>query len=134
MDKYDAMDFVASFLAFVNTNGIYDEFDKESNKMITSSGVQALIEQAKTLLPEMKGGQTSKMMRELTDDERERAIVGNNRVIDMRAEFAKRIAANGGRQRLMSGFVEAMELGDFEKAKQFAEDAATLQAYDDGEG
>lgn len=105
MNNNDAMRFVADFLALVNTQGIYDEFDRTSNKMKTSNAVEGLIKRAQELLPTLGKGQAAKLMRDLTEDERTDSIEASDNVVDLRKEFTKKMSQNGGARGLLEKIV-----------------------------
>jgi hypothetical protein len=109
----DAMDFIRDFLKFVESEGIYDEFDKDTNKMVTSSGVATLIKRAKEIMPPvLSNREASAQMRELTDEERDRLITNSgDRIVDLRTAFAKKMAKNGGSHVLLEKIVGTMKAG-----------------------
>lgn len=111
MTNNEAMRFVADFLALVNSQGIYDEFDKASNKMKTSTAVETLIKRAKVLLPELGKGQAAKLMRDLTEDERSESIAEADNVIDLRDRFRKDMSVNGGARGLLEKLVKLSKEG-----------------------
>ncbi len=123
------LNFIRDFLAYVNKVGIYDEFDKDAQKMVTSQGVEALIKEAQRYMPDtLKPMAASLRMRDLTDDERDRAIADSEagRIIDMRQEFQRRMAKNKGAVGLLEKLIEASETGNYEGLEVIMEDAKTL--------
>lgn len=121
------MDFIRDFLNYVNHVGIFDEFDKEQQKMITSPGVQSLIKQAEACLPEkLKPRQAANAMRDLTDSEREKLIADaeEGRIIDMRKAFQLKMSKNGGAMGIVERIVAAAE-GD-ENIAEVLQDARAL--------
>lgn len=95
--RSDAEKFVTRFLDYVYKYDILDDFDVKNQKRVRSPGVQALIEQAeKVFPPRKKGVVAADEMAELTEEQRSEAIEASEDVVDMRAEFAKRTARNGG--------------------------------------
>ncbi len=121
--------FISEFLKYVETVGIYDEFDKDAGKMVTSQGVQSLIKSAKSYLPaKLKPAAACILMRDLTDDERDKAIADSEagRIIDMRKEFQRRMSKNNGAQGLLAQLVDAAERGDFTSLEDIMADAKIL--------
>lgn len=119
MDKIHPVRFIHAFLEHVNTIGIFDEFDPEENMMRTSEDVQDLIAMAYACLPD-KVENSAKAMRELTDVERD-AYIGEdieNVIIDMRDEFATKMAENGGAAGVLRQLVEAQARGDHIESKK----------------
>jgi hypothetical protein len=115
MPSSSPMDFIRDFLNYVNKEGIYDKFDKESQQMVTSPGVEALIKAAEACLPKKLGkGEAARLMRDLSEEERDMLIKNSEeeRVIDLRETFRKKIALNGGAQGIVKRLVEAIETGD----------------------
>lgn len=108
------MDFIRDFLKYVDKVGIFDEYDKDTNKMKTSSGVEALIKQARQLMPEeLSGREAGLRMTELSEAHRDALIkAAGPRVVDLRTEFAKKMAMNGGAHKLLTDIVEAVHCGD----------------------
>lgn len=106
------MDFIRDFLKYVETVGIYDEYDKEAQKMVTSKGVLNLVERAQACLPEkLTNLQAANKMRDLSEEERARLIQESEdgRVIDMRKHFQQKMSQNGGAYGLVERFVAALE-------------------------
>lgn len=115
MEKVGAMRFVYMFLDFVENHGIFDEFDAEENRMVTSQGVKNLIEIAKHIVPErLANDEAAEAMRDLTEDERD-FLIGEDEegiVLDMRDAFAEKMAENGGARGLIRQIADAQRRGD----------------------
>lgn len=127
--SYQPIDFVRDFLNFVEKHGIFDEFDKDSQKMVTSVGIKALIEEAQSCLPEkLKPKQAAERMRDLNDDEREKLIKDSDaqKVIDMRKVFQDKMSKNKGAQGLIEKLVKAHEANDNDAFGQALLDAMSL--------
>lgn len=123
------VDFIRDFLKHVKKVGIYDEFDKDSQKMVTSKEITALIKQAEACLPEKIGNmEAANRMRNLTIAERDKLIADADaeRIVDMRKEFQKKMSINGGAQGLLAKLVEADAAGDDEAVADIIEDAIAL--------
>lgn len=123
------VDFIRDFLKYTKKVGIFDEFDKDKQQMVTSAGVTALIKQAQACLPEKIGNlEAATRMRNLTDAERDKLIADaeDARVVDMRKEFQRRMSVNGGAQGLLAKLVEANATGDNEAIGEVLEDATAL--------
>jgi hypothetical protein len=123
------IDFVRDFLNYVEKVGIFDEFDKESQKMITSAGVQSLIQEARSCLPEkLKPVQAANRMRDLNEAERDALIQSSEkeRVIDMRKEFQKKMSENGGAMGIVERLVETVENSDMGDITEILQDAKAL--------
>lgn len=109
------MNFIHMFLKYVDSQGIYDEFDKDSQKMVTSAGVQALIKEAATYVPaKLKPLQAANAMRDLTDAERDKLIQDSDqeRIVDLRRGFQLRMSENKGAQGIVERLVEATQNPD----------------------
>jgi len=120
------MNFIRDFLNYVEKVGIFDEYDRDTNKMKTSAGVEALIKEARSYLPpKLKGIEAAAKMRDLDPDMRDQLIQQDEekRIIDMRTEFARRQAENGGAQGLLKRLVDAVERGDTIAVKEVHKDA-----------
>jgi hypothetical protein len=123
------MNFIKQFLAYVDNVGIYDEYDAEANKMVMSDGVQTLVKDAISYLPEkLKPLTAAVRMRQLTDAERDRRIneAHEGIVIDLRQHFQEKMSKNGGAYGLVKDLVEAVEHEDHEKLAQIMIDAQSL--------
>ena len=108
----EAMEFVVAFLKYYDEKGIADHFDKSMNRMVTSTGVGELVAWARKLAPaKLKPGEAAKAMNELEEEQRDEAIKGSDKVIDLRAQFSKKIAENGGARGLLAQLVECLEKG-----------------------
>lgn len=123
------MNFIRDFLNYIEKEGIYDKFDPDTQKMITSPGVEALIKEAETYLPKkLKPLEAANLMRDLTEDERTRLIEADeqNRIVDMRKHFQLKMSKNKGAQGLIEKLVQAVDTGDNSQAAQIIEDARAL--------
>ena len=118
MDNINPMRFVYLFVEFFENHGIFDEFDAEANRMVSSEGVKNLYNIAKELLPErLANDEAAERMRDLSQDERD-FLVGNDDedvVIDMRDYFAEEMSRNGGARGLLASIVEAKQADDWER-------------------
>lgn len=95
-----AEQFVTEFLDYVEKYDIKDELNKRKNIMERSPGVEALIKKAQAIFPprvDVGKVETDK----LTEAQVDEAIATSPNVIDTRARFAKRVAANGGTHALL---------------------------------
>ena len=103
------LDFIRDFLKYVEKVVIYDEYDKETNKMKTSVGVLNLIKQAKESMPEeLSGGEAAALMKDLSDDHRDSLIKSaGDRVYDARTQFARKMASNAGARGLLEQIVKS---------------------------
>ncbi len=123
------MDFIRTFIKFFDSEGIYDEFDQESQKMQTSAGVMALVKEARSYLPvPLKPMAAARAMRELPEGLRDQLIKNNEdkRVIDMRAHFARKQATNGGNQEVVRKIVDMFDRGDFTAMEEVITTAKAL--------
>jgi hypothetical protein len=123
------MDFIRDFLNYIEHVGIYDEYDKEANKMVTSPGVLSLIKQAEACLPEkLKPGQACARMRDLSPDLRDKLIAEaeQDKVIDMRREFQLKMSKNGGALGIVEQLVAAYEGSRSEDFSRVIENARAL--------
>lgn len=131
MDDISPMRFCYMFVEFFENHGIFDEFDAEQNRMVSSKGVRSLYEIAKELLPErLANDEAAEKMRDLSDDERE-FLIGSDEegvVVDMRDYFAEEMSRNGGARGLLHQLAEAHAAGDaqtvielLDTAKEFDE-------------
>lgn len=119
LPKTHPLRFVYEFLDYVDTVGIYDYFDEEENCMRTSEDVEELIEMARACAPErISNEEAAEKMRNLTDAERDAFIEADqeNVIIDLRSDFSKRIAENGGARGILEQLVAAQERGDTQHA------------------
>jgi hypothetical protein len=126
------MDFVRDFLNYVEKEGVYDHFDRDSQKMVTSPGVQVLIKDARSYLPpKLKGKQAATLMRDLPDEMREKLIEKSDRerVVDLRTAFARKQAENGGARGVLERLVASVNEGfDQEEFEKILRDAKGLVA------
>ena len=103
-----AMDLLAELVAYYDTEGIYDEYEKESDKMVTSSGVYNIIKQARAILPErLKGEDAGRKMRDMPEDTKTKEIEATDKVIDARTIFSQKMAKNKGAQGLLAKLVDS---------------------------
>jgi hypothetical protein len=119
-------EFAIDFINYFEKEGINDEFDKKTQKMVPSPGVLALVRQAKAIFPERMPDDGHERNKVLPEDERQAAIDAGPTVVDMQKVFARRMAVNKGAQGLLMQLAEAggdsakvAELLD--QAKEFAE-------------
>ncbi len=123
------INFIRAFLHYVDTVGIFDEYDKTHGKMITSAGVLKLISDAHSHMPEkLKPMAAMSRMRDLTDVERDLAIADaeKGRVIDMRKEFQSRMSKNNGAQGILVRLVTDIENGNMSNMDEVILDAKRL--------
>jgi hypothetical protein len=88
--------FVTEFIDYVNRYDILDEFNKKTQKMERSSGVESLIMKAKEVFPERTLGPSTVPEEEVT-----KIISEASHVLDRRDHFALKIQANRGAQGLL---------------------------------
>lgn len=121
--RSDAERFVTEFLDYVYKYDIRDQLNKQTQRMERSPGVETLVKMAQAVFPERKpGGKSAQEMRDLSEIERNEAILASANVIDTRAQFSAKIAANGGLRGLVmavgDGSQEAIDdLVEFVKAE-----------------
>ena len=95
--RSDAERFITEFLDYVYKYDIRDQLNKQTQRMERSPGVETLVKMAQSIFPERKpGGKSAEEMRNLSDAERNTAILASPNVVDTRAMFSAKIAANGG--------------------------------------
>lgn len=103
--------FVTEFIDYVNKHDILDYFDKRSQKMTRSAGVEALIRQANEVFPARVGKEGTD---KLTEVEIAEAVEASPNVIDRRDVFSKKIQDNGGArgllERILNGDLAALPL------------------------
>ena len=129
MEKISAMRFVYMFLDYVDNHGIHDEFDAENNRMQTSQGVRNLIAIARHIQPErLANDEAAAQMRELSPDERDFFIQQDEEgvIIDLRDEFAERVAQNRGAIGILAQLMKARDENDVEKIEEHLEMAEEL--------
>lgn len=105
--------FVTSFLDYVEKHDILDEFDKRTQKMVRSPGVEALVKEASQVFPaRVKIGK--KETDKLTPEQIDVAVTESPNVLDRRDVFSRKIQSNGAArgllERVMEGDTEAMAL------------------------
>lgn len=123
------IDFIRDFLIYVNKEGIYDKFDKDTQKMVTSPGVEALIKEAESYLPKkLKGRAAANLMRDLNEDEREVLIQSaeEGRIIDLRRQFQEKMSVNRGAQGIVERLVTAFDKNDTSQLSELIFDAQAL--------
>lgn len=123
------LDFVRDFLAYIEKVGIYDQFDAETQKMTTSPGVQKLIKDAHTYLPEkLKPLEAATRMRDLTDAERDQMIktADADRVVDLRKKFQRKMSLNGGALGIVERITHAVDVNDTDELAKAFLDAKAL--------
>jgi hypothetical protein len=105
--------FVTEFLDYINKHDILDHFDKKTQKMIRSAGVEALIRQASDVFPPRVAigkAETDK----LTSEQVSNSIEESENVLDRRDAFSRKIQTNGGAkgllERILEGDVTAIPL------------------------
>ena len=122
--RSDAEKFVTDFLDYVHNHDILDHFDKRTQKMIRSAGVEALIKQAKAVFPPRADDGKAETDK-LTEDQRDEAIKNSSNVVDTREMFAARVQKNGGVRRILRELMDGNP--------QALKDAEEFFAAEDGE-
>lgn len=122
--------FVTEFLDYVTQHDILDEFDKRTQKMVRSAGVEKLVKMASEIFPpRVKRGklETDKLSEQEISD----AINGApNVVVDRRDVFSRKVQANGAARGLLAA-VLAGDMDAIELSKEFlAADAGEKNFYD----
>lgn len=100
--------FVVEFIRYVDKYDINDEYNKKTNKMERSPGVQSLIDQARKVFPEQVDDgktETDKLSVVQVDE----AIANSPNVIDTRDMFSRKIQENGGVRRLLEEVLNGSE-------------------------
>lgn len=135
MSTYDElMKFAFDFVSYYEEYDIKDKLNKQTNKMETSPGVHDLVKRARLLVPEKKGKiKAANDMRDMPEPEREKAIETSSNVINLRADFSKRISANGGLRALIAQLVDAQKVGDLERAADIFAEMETFTMAERGE-
>ncbi len=110
--RSDAERFVTEFIDYVNKHDIKDYFNKQTQRMERSPGVEMLIKKARSIFPERQAGP-----HKLTDEQLDEAIAAAPNVVDTRAQFSAKVAANGG----LRGLVMALGTGDEEALHNLVE-------------
>lgn len=121
--RSNAEKFVSNFLDYIYKYDIHDEFDKRTQKMVRSAGVQALVKEAEAVFPKRADDGKAETDK-LTVDELESAIDASNNVIDRRDVFSRKIQKNGAAR----GLLERVLAGD----KDAVDMARELIAADNG--
>ena len=99
--------FVTEFLDYVEKYDIFDEFDKRSQKMVRSAGVDALIKKAASVFPgrvkigQLENDAISKVTKSIIIEEAPN-------IIDRRDLFSRKVQENGSAR----GLLEKVLLGD----------------------
>jgi hypothetical protein len=117
--------FVSDFLDYIYKADIKDDYNKRTQTMERSPGVEALIKQAEAVFPaRVKDGQ--KANAQLTDEQRETAMQATPNIVDTREMFSRRVQKNGGTQKLLRDLYEGRP-GASDAVKEFfdAEDGKT---------
>ena len=104
--------FVTAFLDYMYKEDILDEFDKKTQKMVRSAGVQKLLDDAEAIFSPRAGkAETDK----LTPEQITEAVEASPNVINLQNVFARKIQQNGGARELLArvlvGDPEAIILG-----------------------
>lgn len=117
----DAMEFVVAFLAYYDEYGIEDKFNQQTKKMETSWGVKELVDSARKLAPAKLGKiEAANKMREMSDEAREAAIAASGgKVINLRAEFSRKTAENGGTRAMLARLLDNPTADDVKNAQDF---------------
>lgn len=104
--------FVTAFLDYMYKEDICDEFDKKTQKMIRSAGVQKLLDDAEAIFPPRAGKEETD---KLTPEQITEAVEASPNVINLQNVFARKIQQNGGARellaRVLAGDPEAVVLG-----------------------
>lgn len=122
----DLMEFVVDFRNYYDEYGIEDKLNRQTNRMETSSGVHELVLRAKKISPPTKLKNAAKVMRDMGEEEREKAIETSNNVINLRTQFSRKTAENGGTRGLIADLVDAYNNGD---TGSFAEALANMEKF-----
>ena len=114
--RSEAEKFVTDFIDYVNQHNILDQFNKRTQKMERSPGVDALVKQAMSIFPDRQKGPTK-----LSNPELDEAIKAAPNVVDTRSMFARRTQENGGVRAMLRAIVEGSPDADeaVERAKEF---------------
>jgi hypothetical protein len=119
--RSEAEKFVSEFLDYVEEYDILDYYNKQRQKMQRSAGIETLIKRAKTVFPERKpDGESAKLMAELNQEERDKAIEASSVVIDTREMFSRRVAKNGGVRRMLREVIQGNPIALAEAMEFFA--------------
>lgn len=123
---------------FIRLKALYDEgllaseYDNKAAKMVNSAALDALIKDITPMLPEVKKPlEAAKAMREIPD--RDEAIeAAGDKVVDLRAQFARKMSTNQGAYGLVKDYVLATWDVDAEKQESILEDMIDLVTYTEG--
>jgi len=89
---------------FDSKQGINDHFNKVKNRMEPSEDIQRIIANARRLIPEkMKPAEAARAMEVI--ENRDDLINSSPNVVNMRAEFSKRVALNAGARGILAALV-----------------------------
>ena len=104
------------------------EFDKTSNKMTNSHNLITIMNLVAEVLPEeLKPIEAAEKMRSLDEEVRTKAIEeSNGKVIDLRKDFQKKVAANGGALGLIKQLTISMDRGDDEAVNEIIDNMKGL--------
>jgi len=130
--RSEAEKFVTAFLDHVEEFDILDEYDENVNEMVRSEEIEELVKWAQQIYPRKPNGESAREMEVMFEPEREAAIAAAPNVVHLRADFAKRIAANGGLRRIVRDIVEGTEQNDMERLNRALDDAHTFIEAEDG--
>jgi hypothetical protein len=119
----DPIELLINLYELYSDGKLASEFNKTKNKMVNLPELVAIMEDVHDVIPARKKPQeAAKAMRELQEQERSEAIVASDKVIDLRAEFARKVALNGGVYGLVKQLVTSIENGENEDAASALED------------
>lgn len=118
-----SMDFVSKFLADYDKYGIQDFYNQTSKKMETSWFVKELVDAARKIAPVKVGRlEAANLMRAMDEQARVEAIEASpEKVVNLRAEFSRRTAENGGLRAILRDVVENPNAETVATARQFLE-------------
>ncbi|RZK44828.1 MAG: hypothetical protein EOO61_02335 [Hymenobacter sp.] len=105
-------EFVSKFLDYIYKYDIKDNFNNQTQKMERSAGVEKLIAQAQAVYPRADNGQVENS--KLAVEQMEEAIEKSSNVLDLREEFARKIAANGSARGLLEKVLSGDEAAKLE--------------------
>lgn len=116
--RSEAEKFVTAFLDYVYEYDILDQFNKRTQKMERSPGVQSLVKMAESVFPpRVKKGEPTP---EIAPEDADAAIKASPNVIDTREMFSRRVQESGGvRSMLRSLYYD--EPGAADKVREFLE-------------
>lgn len=109
------------------------EFDKHKNKMINSDELISIMSEVEKLIPlKMEPRQAAESMHVLEEQARYEAIkASEDKVIDMRKQFQKKMSENGGALGLTRKLVKALEENDLATIGLVTMDMSELVHQDD---